>query len=272
MIALLSLLVVLSVSLAIMRVGTAALVRTGVSEESARFQALSAFLGVGFTTRESEHVLRHPVRRRIVMLLMLLGNAGVVATVSGVVLVFATASGPIGILPRVLGLVAGVAALWLLSSSRWVDRFLARVVDWALRRWTDLEIRDYVSLLHLSGEYDVIELEVRREDWLAGRTLAELNLRAEGVLILGIGRADGTWIGVPRGPTRILADDLLVAYGRAALLEELDHRPAGATGDQAHVAAVERQHLVMEPHGPRVPAAVAPPAASSPSSPTVADP
>ena len=73
-----SVLVVLLVSLLVARVGTVALTLTGMSREAARFQARSAFFGVGFTTGEAEAVVGHPVRRRIIMWLILLGNAGVV--------------------------------------------------------------------------------------------------------------------------------------------------------------------------------------------------
>lgn len=242
MVALVSLLVVLAVSHVAIRVGASALTLTGVAGESARFQAQSAFLGVGFTTRESEQVLDHPVRRRIVMLLMLLGNAGVVASISSVVLVFLTsADGESRRGVRALALVGAVAALWLVAHTALVDRDLTRVVRWALRRWTRLDVRDYVQLLHLSGDFAVVELEVRPGAWLADRTLAELDLRSEGALVLGIERHVGAYVGVPRGPTRILVGDVLVVYGRAALLESLERRPAGPAGDRAHAAAVERQ-------------------------------
>jgi hypothetical protein len=65
---------------------------------------------------------------------------------------------------------------------------MSRAVAWALRRWTRLDTRDYVSLLHLGRAYAVVELDVREGDWLAGRTLAELDLRSEGALVLGIER------------------------------------------------------------------------------------
>jgi Trk K+ transport system NAD-binding subunit len=48
-----SVLVVLLVSLLVARVGTVALTLTGMSREAARFQARSAFFGVGFTTGEA---------------------------------------------------------------------------------------------------------------------------------------------------------------------------------------------------------------------------
>ena len=250
MVALVSLLVVLAVSHVAIRVGASALTLTGIADESARFQAQSAFLGVGFTTRESEQVLDHPVRRRIVTLLMLLGNAGVVASVSSVVLVFLIGPDGRNRGERALALVVAVAALWLVAHTALVDRNLTRVVRWALRRWTQLDVRDYVRLLHLSGDFAVVELEVHPGAWLAGRTLAELDLRSEGALVLGIerdGAHDGargdarTYVGVPRGPTRILVGDVLLVYGRSALLEQIDRRPAGPEGDRAHAAAVERQ-------------------------------
>ena len=76
MLAIASLLVVVLISLIVTRVATVALVSTGLSREMARFQARSAFTGTGFTTQEAESVVNHPVRRRIVMALMLAGNAG----------------------------------------------------------------------------------------------------------------------------------------------------------------------------------------------------
>jgi NhaP-type Na+/H+ or K+/H+ antiporter len=88
MLAILSLLVILSLSLLITRVATVALTYTGMSRESARFQARSAFTGTGFTTSESEKIVTHPVRRRIILLLMLFGNAGIVAVVTSLILTF----------------------------------------------------------------------------------------------------------------------------------------------------------------------------------------
>jgi hypothetical protein len=252
----LALLVVLSVSLVIMRVGAAALTLTGVSQEVARFQAQSAFLGVGFTTRESELVLAHPVRRRIVTLLMLLGNAGLVAGMSSVVLVFLAESGQVSPLVKVAGLLAALAIFGVVATSRVVDRPLTRVVEWALRRWTRLDLRDYVSLLRLAGEFSVVELPIAPGGWLADRTLAALDLRSEGALVLGIEQSDGSYLGVPRGPTHLRSGDVAIVYGRASLLEEIGRRSAGPAGDRAHVEAVahHRRRLGLESADPSPPA------------------
>ena len=60
----------LIVSFLVTRIGSVALSLTGMAQDSARFQAKSAYTGVGFTASESEQVVDHPVRRLICSALM----------------------------------------------------------------------------------------------------------------------------------------------------------------------------------------------------------
>lgn len=237
----LSVLVVIFVSLLITRIATIALTATGLSRESARFQARSALTGSGFTTTESEQVVRHPVRRRIVMLLMLLGSAGIAAVIGSLVLAFIQPEAAGAWWVRLGVLATGIVLLWLLANSRWVDRQVTRVTMWALRRWTTIDARDYAGLLHLARGYVVTEFEVSSDHWLAGRSLDQLRLRSEGVMLLGIQRPDGSYLGVPKGDTVLQAGDVLIVYSRAGTLAELDRRRRGAAGDAAHRAAVREQ-------------------------------
>jgi hypothetical protein len=253
-VALATLLVVVLVSLLITRVATVILVLTGLSQESARFQARSALSGVGFTTRETESVITHPVRRRVIATLMLLGSAGLATAVATLVISLVEVAGHER-LGRVGALVAGLAALLLVARSKWIDRRLSGAIERALRRWTDLDVRDYASLLHLSSGYTVNELEVREGDWVAGRSLADLHLRDEGLLVIGIHRCDGgDYVGTPRGRTPIHPEDRLVLYGRRERLQELDTRRAGPEGDAAHERAMaehaalggEEEHAALD--------------------------
>ncbi len=131
-----------------------------------------------------------------------------------------------------------------MARSAWVDRRVSRLIDAALRRFTDLDVRDYASLLHLSDEYGVIELVVERDDWLTGRTLEELERWEEGLLVLGVYRSDGAYVGAPRGATTVHPDDMLILYGRSSRLDELDRRSSGLGGDRAHHAAVAEQDRI----------------------------
>lgn len=74
-------LLIILFSFLIVRAGSIALVITGLDEKRARFQALSAFTGTGFTAHEAETVINYPKRRRIICVLMIMGNVGIVAVI-----------------------------------------------------------------------------------------------------------------------------------------------------------------------------------------------
>lgn len=241
MTAVISLLVVIFVSLIITRVATIALAATGLSRESARFQARSALTGSGFTTAESEAVVRHPVRRRIVMMLMLLGSAGIAAAVGSIVLAFVEPDAADTWWQRIAVLTIGIGLLWAFASSPWVDRRITRITMWALERYTDIDVHDYANLLHLGGDYLITEFRVPPDHWLTDRDLEALQLRREGLILLGIRAPDGTYHGVPKGDTVLRVDDTLVLYSRAGVLAELDDRHRDAAGEAAHREAMERQ-------------------------------
>ncbi len=240
MIGIATVLAALLISLLVTRIATIALGVTGLSRESARFQARSAFTGVGFTTSEAEGVVNHPVRRRIVLVLMLLGNAGLVTIVASLLLSFTAANDPNDTWQRMALLLGGLGGIIFLANSTVVDRAMTRFITTLLHRFTDLDVRDYASLLQLTAGFGVTELEVRPEHWAAGRTLEELQLRGEGIAVLGIQRKSGSFVGVPNGATRVEEGDTLVAYGHTHILREFAERRRGATGDAEHAAAVER--------------------------------
>ena len=236
--------VIVLTSMIITRVATLALTMTGVSRQSARFQARSALTGAGFTTTESESMVNHPVRRRIIMWLMLTGNAGIVSVVG--ILIVSTSSqltsdnrtSPLisyGLIVLGVGLV-----LWTLGRPR-VDRALSRAIRRGLRRYTTLEVRDYEALLEISGGFAISEKLVKAGEWLAGATLEELQLSHEGVLVLGVQRREGFYVGAPKGNITVLPGDVLTMYGHQDRLADLDQRPAGKEGQARHDQAVSDQ-------------------------------
>ena len=178
------------------------------------------------------------------MVLMLLGNAGIVTVVSSLVLAFMHADETTWLgstWTRVVILAAGLFLLWRLANSRWVDDQLSRLIEWALTRFTKLNVQDLVGLLHLAKDYEVAEMSVDEGEWLANRRLMDLRLGDEGVLVLGIERANGSYLGAPKGEVELEIGDKLLVYGPESGLVELDDRPAGPDGIAAHETAVIRQ-------------------------------
>ncbi|MGB5756604.1 MAG: TrkA C-terminal domain-containing protein [Acidimicrobiales bacterium] len=237
MIGLASLFVVIISSLLITRVATVMLTLTGLSRESSQFQARSAFSGVGFTTAESESVVNHPVRRRIIMTLVLIGNAGVVTVLVSLLLSFGSVDNPAQAALRLGLLTGGLTLVWLLARSQVAGRFLERMIERALQRFTDLDTRDYVGLLRLADHWVVVELEVEEDDWLCNTPLKDLALPDEGILVLGIERNDGRWVGAPSAASTLHPYDTAVLYGTREAIDRLDQRSHNVEGELDRVAS-----------------------------------
>lgn len=241
MIAAVSFLSVLLVSLIIVRTAAVMLRKTGLSREVARFQARSAFTGTGFTTHESESIINHPVRRRIIQNLMLVGNIGVVSFISSFILTFLSGNSQDEIKRNVFILGGGLLVVFLLSLSRLFDRIIARIVEGLMKRRTRVHLHDYDSLLFLSDQYEIIKTQVKPGRWISDKSLADLQLSDEGVLVIGVRRDDDYYLGAPRGGTFLYPGDDLILYGNAANLQELANRPPGREGDAIHRKQVAAQ-------------------------------
>lgn len=232
---------VLGLSLVITKMAATALRLTGLSEEAAKFQARSAFTGTGFTTSEARKVVDHPVRRRIIMWLMTLRSAGLMTIIISLILTLGVSGDEEARVDRLIWIVGGVVVLGLLSKSKSIDKWISYLMEKLLKKWTDLDTRDYFSLLKLSGVYAVMEIKVKEGDWLACKNLSACRLPEEGVTVLGIYRDDGGYVGVPSKETEIFPGDTVILYGRSKTLKELDKRRADARGEAAHQEAKSQQ-------------------------------
>ena len=220
MIPIITLLIILFLSLLTTRIATIALMHTGMSKQMARFQARSALSTCGFTTSEAEQIMNHPVRRRVIMVLMLLGNIGVITVFSSLILTFIhfnTDSIPVYI--KVLTLIGGLLLLLFLTTNKWVEKHLAIVIDFFLDKYTDFKTGNFHHLLHLHDDHKIAEFALNSNSQLIGETFKKNLLRKQGVLVLGIKRSDGTYIGFPEDNFTFKANDLLTVYGLKKDLE-----------------------------------------------------
>ena len=212
---LLGLFIIILLSVIVNRIAAVALTLTGLSREMAQFQARSAFSTTGFSTAESESIVNHPVRRRIIFMLMMIGNVGFVGVIATTVSSFTNDGGEdsYAFWVRLAYLVTGLALLLAVSMSKWVDDRLFSIIGWALRRWTQDDIYDYRQILQLGGGYSVTELPMEPGDWAIGKRLDELRLSHVGVIVLAILRSDGDFVGSPVGATYVRTGDRLTVYG-----------------------------------------------------------
>lgn len=206
-------LVTIVVSMLIVRAGAIALAMTGMNFDKAKFQALSAFSGTGFTTREAERVVNNPRRRKIVSWLMVFGNAGIVTVIVTATSSFARAKGvEIGL--NLLALLGGLGLIYLLVKN---TPLIHRWEQFAQSRLARMEIfEDNLAvdeLLHLSEGYGVARIQLLANSAEIGKTVYDVRAGLGNVYILGIENGK-EWTPVPERDRVLIEGDSLVIYGK----------------------------------------------------------
>lgn len=248
MIAAVTVFLVISLSALITKVATIALVHTGLSTQSARFQARSAYTGAGFTTSESEKIMGHPLRRKIIYILMLVGNAGIVTVMSSLILTFVLPDTLATKLYGLLIVVVGLIIVYWAIKSKWVDKVLSKYIRRMLEKYTELNIQDFAAVLHLKDDYRISERRIEKDDWVSNKTLKELDLRREGITVLGIDREDEDYFGSPNGDFKILPRDVVTIYGKAEGIKSLYGRKRDYKAEVQHQKFVEKESERMDHH------------------------
>lgn len=236
------LLTVILASFICVRVGAVAFELTGIPWDQAKFQALSAFSNCGFTTRETEDIVGHPLRRRIAGYLIILGNAGVVTTIA----TFAGALVGADVTRATLNLLLISLCIGLIA---WFAKrpILARRVRLAMQRWLSQRAAFQPSteaLLRVDQGYSVTRLFLPESSPAVGRALAELEPRKHRLEILAIER-DGQFIPIPDDQEVLQSGDAVVAYGTDAAIAEV----FGAAV-QRHLGAVTQFEIVSPGDAP----------------------
>jgi len=190
---------------------------TGLDKNKARFQALSAFTGTGFTTKEAESVVNHPQRRKIMRWLMIMGNAGIVTVIITATSSLATSQGYL--LPlNILILIVGILLIYKLAKYRGFTRKWEHFIEKKLIKSPVFEESATEDLLHFLEGYGLVKKIILEESPLQGKSLVESKLNEKGILVLGIER-DKKWIPTPKAAKIIKSGDNLVIYGPLEVLK-----------------------------------------------------
>ena len=205
------LLITIFVSFIIVRIGGFALQLTGIEPDVARFQALSAFSGTGFTTREAERVVGHKTRRRIVTILIILGNAGTVTVIATLVASFTQVESYMWFFIQLAIIVAGIFGLYKLIIRSSIGQ---RFIDWLQRPFVNRILRGAPAIeevFHMEKDWSINLVLIEENSKSIGMSVADII--AEGDMdILGIDRA-GTYLTRPDSQEKIMEGDRLLVYG-----------------------------------------------------------
>ncbi len=205
-----ALLVVFFVSYLIVQVGAMAYELTGMDREAARFQALSAFTGAGFTTRVSELVVRHPIRRRVTSSLIILGYAGTAGVVASMLASFHDHDA-MAVASNLMLIALFLTALWYVSG--WigieVGDFVRRILA---PRLTGERVPHEELLLYQRG-FGITRIEVPADSRVVGLSLRDLDLRAFGLQVLAV-EEDNDVHPIPSPDWCFEPGQHLIVYGR----------------------------------------------------------
>lgn len=228
----LALVVVIFLSALIIKVGSIALRMTGIDRETSRFQSLSAFTGTGFTTTEAENIVNHPQRRKIVKILMLLGNVGIITVVATVFLSFRgdnlnESLAKIGVLGVVL------IVLLIISLAKGLENVIDRFIEKRLSRVTHFSMGGFSEIARLASGYGIAEVSIRTGHPLGGKRLFESNLSQSDIMVLAIKRGMRL-IPTPKANEAIESGDKLLCFGllknltTVAKAETVERKDAGS--------------------------------------------
>ena len=214
---LLPLFVIVIIFFFVVRVATGILRLTGLDDRTARFQAISAFTGTGFTTKEAESIIDDDIRRKTITVLMILGKIGVVSVIAGVFLSFrkAAAGQDIG---KALILLAFSVILYKITTLKGFRRTLNKFIEKRLLATGIIERRTLEELFRLPQGYGIALLNISSESAEKGCTLAEAGFIQKNILVLSIERKDKL-ISFPRANDVIEEGDKLLCYGALKSIE-----------------------------------------------------
>jgi hypothetical protein len=205
------------ISFLFVRAASIALMMTGLDKYKARFQALSAFTGTGFTTKEAELVINHPQRRKLIRWLMIMGNANIVTVIVTATSSFAVSPGS-QIPWNILILIIGILLIYSLAKYRGFTNKWEQFIEKKLIKSPAFEESTIEDLLHFLKGYGLVKKIVLQGSPLNGKSLVETKLNEKGILALGIER-DKAWIPTPKATEVIRNGDNLVVYGPLKILK-----------------------------------------------------
>jgi len=204
------LLIAILVSFIVVRIGGFALQLTGIEPEVARFQALSAFSGTGFTTREAERVVGNKTRRRIVTILIILGNAGTVTVIATLVASFTQVEGYMWFFIRLAIIVGGIFGLYQLIMRSNIGH---RIPGWLQRPVINRilgETPAVEEIFRVEKDWAVSIVTIEESSESIGLSVADITVEGD-VEILSIDRG-GTYLTRPDREEKIVEGDRLLVY------------------------------------------------------------
>lgn len=199
----------------VVEIAAALLIMTGLNRDIARFQAVSMLTATGFTTKESELVLRHPFRRRIAIFLILFGVFSLAVIISTLSNIFTKSFR----LYELFWVTAVLAAFLIVLKNKRMGAYLTRKTEHHLEKVFELHELPIHEVLYINGSSDLLaEVQIRHNSHFIGQAVSEIGKRLSDINILYIQRGTEK---SRQFDSQIEEGDKLFVYGNKQEIEEV---------------------------------------------------
>jgi len=202
----------------IVRVATVILKLTGMDEDTARFQAISAFTGTGFTTAAAETILDDKLRSKTVSVLMVLGKVGIVSVIASLFLSFGK-DDLAADLSKAIIILAFITILYKITTLKGFSRALNKFIEKRIVARGFTKQKTLEELFSLPKGYGLAQLAITGRSKEDGLTLAEAGFIKKDILVLSIERKEKL-ISFPHAEDKINKGDRLLCYGLISNIKE----------------------------------------------------
>jgi amino acid transporter len=207
-------LVMITVWLFILWFGSLALEATGMERSRARFQAISALTGTGFTTREAENIVGHPRRRLIVSWMMFLGSVGIILFLLLLFVLIVVGIKPAKPTSPYILVLSALPALALLVLY-WIgvaDKLATVIVSWLKRTGYFKPELSNTEIIYQAGDHSLARLTIGKAAAEVGSKISDTSLAKGNIKVLAIERGDKVLF-YPEAKEIVQAGDHLIYYG-----------------------------------------------------------
>lgn len=185
-----------------------ALKLTGMNIHRARFQALSALTGTGFTSKETESIMNNRQRRVIVMILMIIGPVGFVTVLASVLVSVKREL----FLQELAVILCVFFVIIQLFKSKTLGAFFHKAVEKQIKKGHYFRKVVLEEVLQLDEEHGVCEIKIDHDSKVMDKKLSDTDFKEKGFMVLAIKREHEV-LTAPRGSDKLLKNDTLVIFG-----------------------------------------------------------
>lgn len=161
---------------------------TGMPIKKARFQVVSLLTSTGFTTRESEMVVQHPIRRKIASWLMIVSYVSTATFISFFVTMISDTVTGIGFFV-VIAVLAFVN--FFIRRTKTIEKLELKLENKVLKSkiWEKLNSENLTLITNTRG-YGIYQIYLPKDSKIIGKSILESGLKDLEIEVLNIDKGD----------------------------------------------------------------------------------